>query len=201
MITIDQFRQLFPDAVNPGEWVLALTTHLPAYEINIPQRVRAFLAQCGHESQGFTAVVENLNYSAAALTSTWPKRFPPAAAEQYARQPERIANRAYADRMGNGPESSGDGWKFRGKGCIQITGRDNVTAFAKHAGMSLEAVCGYLLTIQGAVHSACWWWKNNGCNELADGGSVDILTKRINGGTNGLEDRIARYELVGRVIA
>ena len=168
MITVDQFRQLFPNALSPSEWVLALTTHLPAYEINTPQRVRAFLAQCGHESGGFTQLVENLNYSASALIATWPKRFPPEIAREYARQPEKIANRAYANRMGNGPEESGEGWRNRGKGIIQITGADAVAEFAKHAGMSIEAVRGYLLTIQGAVHSACWWWSTNGCEKLPD---------------------------------
>ena len=195
MLTTDQFKKLFPSASNPAAWAEALDKYLPEYGISL---VSQFLAQCGHESQGFTRTVENLNYSAAALTATWPKRFPPAVAAQYARQPERIANRAYANRMGNGPEESGDGWKYRGKGPIQITGHDNQAAFAKHVGMSLDAVGGYLLTIPGGVHSACWWWSTNGCEKLPD---MLALTKRINGGTNGLADRLALYEKARGIVA
>jgi putative chitinase len=157
-------------------------------------RITGFLAQCGHESEGFTALVENLNYNAAALTLTWPKHFPVDVAAQYALQPERIANRAYANRMGNGPEESGDGWKHRGRGVIQITGADMYRAFAKAAGKAYEDIFAYLETKEGAVESACWFWvKVKNLNPVADAGDLLGMTKLINGGTNGLQDRTARY--------
>lgn len=196
MITVSQFKQLFSSAQSPEAWLAALNEYMPRYGISATAQ---FLAQCGHESCGFTDVSENLNYSATALIATWPKRFPQEIANQYARKPEAIANRAYANRMGNGPEESGDGWKYRGRGVIQITGRDNYTEFCKVAGIPLEQAPGYLLTIDGAVHSACWWWKAHGCNELVS--DMTKLTKRINGGVNGLTDRLVRYELAGRVLA
>ncbi|MBT0665739.1 glycoside hydrolase family 19 protein [Geobacter pelophilus] len=199
MISVEQFVKLFPQNKHPQAWTDALNAILPKYGINTRLRIMAFLAQCGHESNGFTDVIENLNYSAEALTLTWPKRFPQGVAEEYARQPERIANRAYADRMGNGPESSGDGWKHRGRGVIQITGKDKYLEFAKAAGKSYDDVFAYLETKEGAIESACWFWVNNGCNALADADKFIALTKRINGGTNGIDDRMARYELATKL--
>lgn len=193
MITIELFKKCFPENKTPELWVSALNKILPKYEINTRMRLSAFLAQCGHESGSFTQVIENLNYSAKALTTTWPKRFPTGIAEQYARQPEKIGNRAYADRMGNGAEASGDGFKFRGRGCIQLTGKDSYKAFGASLGLSLEEVIPYLETKEGAVESACFFWKNNNLNAIADTGNVLTMTKRINGGINGLEDRNNRY--------
>lgn len=167
---------------------------LARYGIDTPLRLAAFLAQCDHESQGFTRFAENLNYSATGLTATWPKRFPPDIAAQYARQPEKIANRAYADRLGNGPEETGDGWRFRGHGYIQITGRDNHADFANCKKMSLDAVIVYLQTEAGAMESAAWFFKTRGLNAIADKGDILSLTKAINGGTNGYKDRLALYE-------
>lgn len=199
-LQIEDFSRLFPGALNAGEWVVDLNKYMPKYGIDTLPRISAFLAQCGHESIGFTVLSENLNYSAKALTATWPKRFPAQIAEGYARKPEMIANRAYADRMGNGPEESGDGWRFRGKGIIQITGCDNHAAFSEHAGVALAVVGGYLLTFQGAVHSACWFWEQHNCNALADAGDIVALTKSINGGINGLDDRKARYAQAREII-
>lgn len=199
LISIDQFKTLFPDNPVPFGWVNALNNILPKYGINTRLRIMAFLAQCGHESNGFTDVTENLNYSREGLINTWPNRFPPQIVPQYARQPERIANRAYADRMGNGPESSGDGWKHRGRGVIQITGKDKYIEFAKAVGKPYDEIFAYLETKEGAVESACWFWMNNGCNALADAEKFIALTRRINGGTNGLEDRTARYEQAATV--
>lgn len=192
-ITTADFSSLLPQALFPADWAKTLNDYFPKYGITTPKRAAAFLAQCGHESAGFTRLVENLNYSANALTATWPKRFPKSVAGQYARKPEAIANRAYADRMGNGSEESGDGWRFRGRGIIQITGCDNYAEFTKHCGVALAVVGGYLQTIDGATHAACWFWDTRGCNALADSGNMVALTKRINGGTNGLHDRNVRY--------
>jgi putative chitinase len=174
-------------------WYEALEQLLPDYDINTPQRISAFVAQCAHESGGFKFIKENLNYKAATLSKVWPKLFPPDIAEQYAGQPERIANRAYANRMGNGPEESGDGYKFCGRGLIQLTGRNNYQAFADSLQITPEEVSEYLGTFEGAAQSACWFWESNNLNQYADKGDILTMTKRINGGTLGLEDRIKHY--------
>ncbi|MCL2760773.1 MAG: peptidoglycan-binding protein [Desulfuromonadales bacterium] len=193
-LTIEQFKKLFPTNKEAAAWVKALNSILPKYDINTTLRIAAFLAQCGHESIGFTAVKENSNYSAEALTKTWPQHFPASIASQYARQPEKIANRAYANRMGNGSEASGDGWKYRGRGVIQLTGKDNYKAFANATGKTLEAVISYLETKEGAVESACWYWSTRNLNKYADNKDITGMTKIINGGTNGLADRQALYK-------
>lgn len=194
MITTEQFHKLFPTNKEPEAWTQALNAILPKYSITTYLRLAAFAAQCGHESEDLTDLTENLNYSAAALTRTWPKRFPPEVAAQYARQPERIANRAYANRLGNGPEASGDGWRHRGRGGIQCTGGDAYRQFAKAAGKPYEEIAAYLETKEGAIESACWFWvKVKNLNPVADAGDTLKMTKLINGGTNGLADRQARY--------
>lgn len=198
-IEVSSFKRLFPKVDSPDQWVEALNRFMPSYKINNLPRVSAFIAQCGHESQGFRRMVENLNYSATALMGTWPKRFNEDKANQYARKPEAIANYVYANRMGNGDEASGDGWKHRGKGLIQVTGKENQQAFADHVGMALDQVLGYMLTIEGAVHSACWLWANFGCNAIADTGDMKALTKRINGGLIGLIERNELFALVNRI--
>jgi putative chitinase len=192
--TLEQLKQLIPNNPYVEQWHSALSRLFPDYEINTPQRMAAFIAQCSHESAGFTALKENLNYSAASLSRVWPSRFPPEIAAQYAGKQEMIANRAYCDRMGNGPESSGDGWKYAGKGLIQLTGKDNYTRFAESLEMDVEDVPEYLTTFEGAAQSACWFWESNNLNQWADKGDILTLTKRINGGTIGLEDRIKHYE-------
>jgi putative chitinase len=201
MVTGDQFKKLFPGNKEPDAWASALNSVMPKYAINNPFRISAFLSQTGHESEEFTALIENLNYSAQALTLTWPKRFPADIAPQYARQPEKIANRAYADRLGNGPEESGDGWKHRGRGAIQVTGKDNYIAFAKAAGKTYEEVFAYLETKEGAVESSCWYWSTRGLNALADKGAFVSITKAINGGTNGINDRLALYQKAQAIFA
>ncbi len=161
-----------------------------------PKRMAAFLAQVAHESGGFNFVKEGLNYSAASLTKTWPRRFPTlAAAQPYARNAEKIANKVYANRMGNGTEASGDGFKFRGRGLIQLTGKDNYTRFAKSIGMTLDEAVAYLETPEGAVASAGWFWDANKLNIYADKGDFVGLTRRINGGTIGLADRKHHYDI------
>jgi putative chitinase len=205
MITVETFIKLFSSAKSPLQWVTALNKFLPKYEINSLKRVSTFLAQTGHESCGFTAFVENLNYSAQALANTWPKRYaldpnaktkaPNDVAMFLHRKPEAIANNVYANRMGNGNEASGDGWRNRGKGLIQITGKENHEAFAKYVGMPIEAVAGYMLTIEGAVESACWFWFKAKCNSYADADNFEGQTKVINGGLNGYNDRKERLLL------
>jgi putative chitinase len=194
MLTLEQLKQIIPGNPYVEQWYDALTKLLPDYEINTPQRMAAFLAQCAHESANFTALQENLNYKAASLSRVWPSRFPPGIAEQYAHNPEKIANRAYCDRMGNGNEASGDGWRYCGRGLIQLTGKDNYTAFADSIGVTPEEVSEYLATFEGATQSACWFWESNNLNRFADSGDIETLTKRINGGTIGLEDRKKHYQ-------
>lgn len=168
---------------------------LPKYNITTVERVAAFLAQCGHESADFTTLKENLNYSAEGLSKVFPKRFPSVdAAQPYHRQPEKIANKIYADRMGNGPEASGDGYKYRGRGAIQLTGKENYTKFAASIGKTLDEAVAYTETLAGAIESACWFWNVNKLNDIADKKDIVTLTKRINGGTIGLEDRKKHFE-------
>jgi putative chitinase len=168
------------------------------FEINTPLRLAHFLAQCGHESGGFRVVNENLNYSAKGLLGIFKKYFPTAAlAEQYQRKPEKIANRVYGGRMGNGDETSGEGFKFRGRGYIQLTGKQNYTAFAKAIGEDVVANPD-LVASKYPLASAAWFFNKNGLHKLADGGSTDAvitqITKRVNGGTIGLADRIKHFK-------
>lgn len=178
------------------QWWEAIYNILPEYEINTPNRVAAFVAQCAHESAGFKFLKENLNYRAASLRRVFPKYFPDdATAARYAGKPEMIANRVYANRMGNGDEASGDGWRYCGRGLIQLTGKNNYTFFAASIGIEdMEEVVEYLQTFEGAVQSACFFWDQNKLNQWADAGDILTLTKRINGGTIGLDDRIKHYK-------
>lgn len=194
----EQLRQLLPKNPYIDQWHNALAQLLPDYEINTPQRIASFLAQCAHESGGFLFLKENLNYKAASLRKVFPKYFPTdEIANQYASGPnkaEAIANRVYASRMGNGPEESGDGYRYCGRGLIQLTGKDNYTFFAGSLGITVEEASEYLQTFEGAAQSACWFWETNNLNQFADKGDIVTMTKRINGGTIGLEDRIKHYE-------
>jgi putative chitinase len=174
-------------------WYDSLCQILPTYEINTPERVAAFVAQCAHESGNFKFLKENLNYKAASLRKVFPKYFPDdAIANDYANRPnkqEAIANRIYANRMGNGDEASGDGFRYLGRGLIQLTGKNNYTIFAASIETPVEEIPEYLQTFEGAVQSACWFWEQNNLNQWADAKDILTLTKRINGGTIGLEDR------------
>jgi len=193
--TKEQLKEMLPKNQYLQNWYDALNSILPEYDINTPQRVAAFLAQCAHESGGFVFLKENLNYKAASLRKVFPKYFPDdAIAAAYANKPEMIANRVYANRMGNGDEHSGDGFKYCGRGLIQLTGKDNYTFFAASIDVPVEEASEYLQTFEGAVQSACFFWDQNNLNQWADKGDILTLTKRINGGTIGLEDRIKHYE-------
>jgi putative chitinase len=176
------------------QWYEALCQILPDYEIDTPQRLAAFLAQTAHESGGYRAIKENLNYRAVTLRKVFPKYFPTdESAAQYAGKPEMIANKVYGNRMGNGDESSGDGYRYCGRGLIQLTGKDNYTRYAQSLEISVEEASEHLTTFEGCVQSAAWFWENNNLNQWADKGDILTLTKRINGGTIGLEDRIKHY--------
>ena len=190
----DQLAQILPGNPYIDHWCDALNKILPDYDISTPQRVAAFLAQTAHESGGYTALHENLNYKPESLCKVWPRYFNASNANDYAHNPEKIANRAYANRMGNGPEESGDGWRYCGRGLLQVTGHDNYQAFADSVGIPVEQAPDFLQTFEGAVQSACWFWENNNLNQYADSGDFVTMTKRINGGTLGLDDRTARYQ-------
>ncbi len=196
-ITREQLQQIIPKNPYVDQWCNALNQLLPDYGIDTPQRVAAFLAQCAHESGGFVFLKENLNYRAASLRKVFPKYFPTdALAEEYASKPnkaEAIANRVYANRMGNGDEASGDGYRYCGRGLIQLTGKNNYTAFADSIETTPEEVSDYLETFEGAVQSACWFWETNNLNQYADNNDILTMTKRINGGTIGLADRTNHY--------
>lgn len=175
----EKFNQVFPKSKINWE---VIEPHLSKIK-NVPE----FLAQCGHESQGFTKFVENMNYSADRLKVVFKKYFPTDdLANQYARNPEKIGNRVYANRMGNGPESSGDGFKYRGRGCIHTTGKLNYGMCAETTGIDCLNHPELLETPEGAIISAVWYWTTNGLNNVSD---FTTLTKRINGGTNGLAER------------
>ena len=195
--TLEHLKQMVPGNPYIDHWFHALCEILPDYEIDTPQRVAAFVAQCAHESGGFKAIKENLNYKSATLRKLFSKYFPDdLIAEKYASLPnkqEAIANRIYASRMGNGPESSGDGYKYCGRGLIQLTGKDNYTRYAQSLEISVEEASEHLTTFEGCVQSAAWFWEANNLNQWADKGDILTLTKRINGGTIGLDDRIEHY--------
>ena len=194
ILTQGQLEQMVPGNPHIDHWYSAIAQCLPDYDINTPPRVAAFIAQCAHESGGFRAIKENLNYRAVTLRKVFPKYFPnDEIANAYAQKPEMIANRVYGGRMGNGDEHSGDGYRYCGRGLIQLTGKQNYQSFADSLEMSVEDVPEYLATFEGAVQSACWFWESNNLNQWADKGDILMLTKRINGGTIGLEDRIKHY--------
>ena len=192
-ITQQQLAQILPGNPYIEHWCEALNKILPDYDITTPQRTAAFLAQCAHESGGFTALHENLNYKAESLCKVWPRYFNTSNANDYAHQPEKIACRAYAGRMGNGDEASGDGWSYCGRGLIQLTGKNNYQAFADSIETDISQIPAYLQTFEGAIQSACWFWENNNLNACADASDIVKMTKVINGGTLGLDDRTARY--------
>jgi len=197
--TQDQLQAIIPQNAHVPHWFEALSKILPDYDISTPPRVAAFLAQCAHESGGFNAIQENLNYRPETLIKIFGNHFPGGLAEatQYCSQPNKqevIANRIYANRMGNGPEESGDGWRFCGRGLIQLTGRTNYTRFAQSIDTPVDQITDFMQTFEGCVQSACWFWEANNLNQYADAGDIRTMTKIINGGYLGLDDRIAHYQ-------
>jgi putative chitinase len=192
-LNLEKLKGHVPDSV-----IAQIPDTAAKFEINTPLRLAHFLSQAGHESGGFRLTKENLNYSAKGLNGIFKKYFPTLeSALPYERKPEKIANKVYGGRMGNGPESSGEGAKFCGRGYIQLTGKDNYTAFGKSIN---EDICSNpeLVGTKHALTSAAWFWSKNGLNKLADGGSTDAvvtsITKRVNGGTIGVEDRLKHFK-------
>lgn len=198
--TADHLSTLLGGNSDAPEWYAAMSEILPKYGIDTPERVAGFVAQCAHESANFKRLEENLNYSEQALLSVFGRYFgeaPKRSAAEYARKPEMIANYVYQDefrssKMGNVNE--GDGWLFRGRGLKQLTGRDNYTRFGKTVGMTAEEAAEYVATKQGALESACWFWDHANCNQFADDRDIVGMSKKINGGTIGLEDRQRRWD-------
>ena len=199
MITLEILQALCPKTKKSVLETYAVPLHEVAeyYDMYVNMnRAAAFVAQTAHESGGFNFVKENLSYGAKGLMVTFKKYFPnEELAKQYERKPEKIANKVYANRMGNGDEASGDGYRFCGRGLIQLTGRNNYTKFAADLGISVEDTVAYLETPAGAVSSAGWFWDNNNLNQYCDKNDFVTLTKRINGGTIGLEDRQHHYHI------
>ena len=192
------------------KWVDAVAAACREFHINTPQRIAGFLSQCAHESGGFERLQENLNYSADGMAGIWPKRFavlgpdkkpikkdgknqPNKFALALHRKPEMIANVVYSGRMGNGPTESGEGWKYRGRGLKQLTGKDNHRACSSGLGVDLVSNPDMLLEPVYAARSAAWFWASNKCNNFADSGDIEGLTKKINGGLIGIDDRKKRY--------
>ena len=199
-ITTQQLLQILPSAGQvAGVFVPVLNTAMSRYQIVGLKRVAAFIAQVGHESGHLTRLVESLSYSADALSKTWPSHFDMELASAVARKPEQIANIAYGNRMGN--IIPGDGWKYRGRGLIQITGKNNYRVCGEALGLDLIAQPELLEKPQHACMSAAWYWATNGLNTLADAGKFEAITQRINGGQNGAADRQALYARALKVLA
>ena len=197
-ITQSQLREIMGcSGIVAITWCDPINAVIPRFKLDTKARAAAFLAQVGHESGRLTRLVENLNYSAEGLVATWPKRFGTKLAAQVARKPEQIANIVYADRLGNGSQASGDGWKYRGRGLIQITGKSNYRDCGAVLGLDLLSNPSLLEIPTSGAMSAGWFWSTNGLNALADAGQFETLTRQINGGLNGLADR---KDLLARVM-
>lgn len=202
MITIEQLQQILPDNENIQDWYTSLTTILPNYEITTNERIAAFLAESCHESANFTRLTENLNYKWQSLRKVFHKYFPTDdLAQKYEHNQEMIANRVYANRMGNDSEESGDGWSYKGRGIFQLTGKDNYQKFAESIGKELEEMPNFLETFDGAILSACWFWSVNNLNSYVDDNDIDGLSRRINGGDIGLEERADKYNEIISIIS
>lgn len=209
MLTLKQFKEFAPHTKYPEQWHDALFgkqtelgghSLLEDYDINTPKRLAYFMAQCHHESGGFVFVSENLNYKASGLVKVFPKYFDENTARAYEKQPQKIANRVYANRMGNGDEASGQGFKYAGKGIIQLTGKDNYTRFAQSLEISVEDAAEYMKTFEGAAQSACWFWETNNLNKFADAGDLKTMTRVINGGYKGMEDRELQFARISKLL-
>jgi putative chitinase len=196
MMTNEQLAKIGIDS----KWLQPLLDTFQKYEINTPQRQAAFIGQCAHESGNFKVLQENLNYSAKGLMATWSSRFPDMdTAERYERQPEKIANKVYA-RADMGNTDDGDGWKYRGRGVIQLTGKNNYRTCGEALGLDLVVNPDLILEPQYACLSAGWFWNKRGLNTLADANDIETITKRVNGGLHGLLDRQAKTQIALEVL-
>ena len=196
MLTLDQFKQMIPSNTVAAEWYAIASDLFTKYDIITDNRIAGFMAQAAQESGDFKVLQENLNYSADGLLKTFGKYFTAATAKEYARKPELIANRVYDDanrknKLGN--TKPGDGWRFRGRGLFQLTGRWNYEKFGKTIGKTAEEAAAYLETKQGAFESALWYWTVNNLNRFADANDIKGMSKAVNGGDIGLQDRIEKY--------
>ena len=198
-MTTDQLAQVFPRA-SPS-WLVALAEAMPKYDINTHERVAAFLGQLGHESMGLTVFEENLYYSAERLMAVWPTRFQSLEeATKCAKNSRALANNVYANRMGNGAPASGDGYRYRGRGPIQITGKSNYLRFGLLTGYPIaESPDAVSNSPDVGCAVACAYWQDTGCNPLADEGNHWAITRKINGGTHGLRERLAWVAKASRV--
>jgi putative chitinase len=195
MITVDQLQKILPHNTNSHTLCATLNALLPKYEINTKNRIAGFLSQCAVESVEFTVLEENLNYGPQSLMKTWPHYFlSVTTANQYAHQPEKIANHVYANRYGNGDEVSGDGWKYRGRGAIQTTFHDNYKVFAISIGLPLDQTVAYCETLAGGIESACFYWKMHKINADCDADNIESMTHKINSAELGLDRRTMYYE-------
>lgn len=208
MITLQQFQQIIPTNKEAAEWHAIASDLFPKYNINTTNRIASFMAQCAHESGDFRLLEENLNYSEETLNKVFGRYFgapPKRSASEYARKPEKIANYVYMDefrspssRLGN--TQPGDGWKFRGGGIKQLTGRSNFARFGESIGMTADKAADYVRTKKGAFESACWFWKTNNLERFADRDDIDGMSRAVNGGDNGLADRRNRYAKAKSII-
>lgn len=199
MLTSQQIREIFPKCVDPQMWERVLNPALKEFGLDTNAEIAEFLAQVGHESMSLNRLVENLNYSSRRLMEVWPKRFPTIEfAAQYGRIPVKIANRVYANRLGNGDEASGDGFKYRGRGLIQITGKANYAACGQGISVPLEMFPQKLEDPIHAARSACWFWQTKKLDAAI--GDIEHDTRVINGGLIGIEDRAAIYERAKQVL-
>jgi putative chitinase len=194
-ITLQQFKEACPTCKNP----IDISTAINKFTDFPPEELAMFIAQTSHESNQYNHLEENLNYSADGLHSTWPKRFQDTAtALPYARNPRKIANKVYADRMGNGNEESGDGWLYHGRGAIQLTGKNNYILLADFLNKSINELPEYLITSEGAIASAVWFWHENNISKVSS--SVLLTTKAINGGTLGLAERTDNFNRIKSIL-
>ena len=207
MITLEQFQKMIPTNKEAAVWYPIAVDFFKKYDITTPLRIASFMAQTAHESTDFRNLEENLNYSVDNLLKVFPRYFGKGKADpaQYAKNPEKLANYVYMDANRSsqgalGNTQPGDGWKFRGGGIKQLTGRSNYSVFAKDIGMTADEAAAYVRTKQGAFESACWFWKKNGLAKFADADDIVGMTKKINGGTIGLEDRQSRYTKAKAII-
>lgn len=199
-LTPQKLALLIPSNKEADSWCELLNKHLPEHYVDTVERVASFIAQCAHESREFTRLTEDLRYRASALQAIWPSRFDEKTAEQYQFKQEMIANRAYANKLGNGSEATGDGWRYRGRGLIQLTGKVNYKGFADSLGITLEEAVSLAQTKDGAVQCACYFWTRENLNQFADSGDIIAQTRRINAKLLGLKERQARYNHAVRVL-
>ena len=202
MITKEQLRRAIPDAKESSieKYYEPLIAAMEHYSINTKNRIAAFLANLAHESAAFNTIEENLNYTGSRLLQVWPRHFRGRNVNLYHRNPQKIANLVYSNRMGNGDKSSGDGWRYRGRGLIQLTGKSNYQLFSDAIDADIVSNPDWIFTPEGATISAGWFWNSRKLNSLADVEDLKEITRKINGGYHGHDDRVKRYRHIKKVL-